>query len=53
MTTFFSNYGHLIVFLHVLSAIIWVGGMIAIRIAAHPVVSRGEGSLMHRCFSLK
>ncbi len=41
MTTLFSNYGHLIVFLHVLSAIIWVGGMIAIRVAAHPVVARG------------
>lgn len=41
MTALFANYGNFIVFLHVLSAIIWVGGMIAIRIAAHPVVSRG------------
>lgn len=41
MTELFANYGHFIVFLHVLSAIIWVGGMIAIRVAAHPVVSRG------------
>ena len=41
MTEFFSNYGHLLVFLHVLSAFIWVGGMIAIRVAVHPVVSRG------------
>ncbi len=41
MTDVFNNYGHFIVFLHVLSAIIWVGGMIAIRVAAHPVVSRG------------
>jgi uncharacterized membrane protein len=41
MTELFSNYGHLIVFLHVLSAFIWVGGMIAIRIAVHPVISRG------------
>jgi uncharacterized membrane protein len=32
----FTNYGHEIVFLHVLSAIIWVGGMIAIRLAVHP-----------------
>jgi uncharacterized membrane protein len=41
MTELFSNYGHLIVFLHVLSAFIWVGGMIAIRIAVHPVIHRG------------
>lgn len=41
MTELFSNYGHLIVFLHVLSAFIWVGGMIAIRIAVHPVIQRG------------
>ncbi len=32
----FANYGHEIVFLHVFSAIIWVGGMIAIRFAVHP-----------------
>jgi len=41
MIEFFSNYGHLLVFLHVLSAIIWVGGMIAIRAASHPVIARG------------
>ncbi|TNF44116.1 MAG: hypothetical protein EP216_02660 [Epsilonproteobacteria bacterium] len=41
MTELFSNYGDVIVFLHVLSAFIWVGGMIAIRIAVHPVISRG------------
>ena len=32
----FANYGHEVVFLHVLSAFIWVGGMIAIRFAVHP-----------------
>lgn len=41
MTELFSNYGHLIVFLHVLSAFVWVGGMIAIRVAVHPVIQRG------------
>ena len=41
MTELFSNYGHMIVFLHVLSAVIWVGGMIAIRVAVHSVISRG------------
>ena len=41
MTELFNNYGHLIVFLHVLSAFIWIGGMIAIRVAVHPVIGRG------------
>jgi uncharacterized membrane protein len=41
MTELFNNYGHVIVFLHVLSAFIWVGGMIAIRVAVHPVIQRG------------
>ena len=41
MGEFFANYGHLLVFLHVLSAFIWVGGMIAMRVAVHPVIARG------------
>ena len=41
MTEFFGTYGHLLVFLHVLSAFIWIGGMIAIRVAVHPVIQRG------------
>jgi len=41
MGTFFSEYGHILVFLHVLSAFIWVGGMIAMRVAVHPVIARG------------
>lgn len=41
MTALFANYSYLIVLLHVLSAIIWVGGMIAIRAAVHPVIFRG------------
>ena len=36
--TLFSNYPQAIVFLHVLSAIIWIGGMIAIRLAVHPTM---------------
>ncbi len=35
METLFSNYASLIVFLHVISAVLWVGGMIAIRFAVH------------------
>ena len=35
MTDFFNNYSSIVVFLHVISAVIWVGGMIAIRFAVH------------------
>lgn len=41
MTALFANYGSMIVFLHVLGAFVWVGGMIATRIAVHPVIARG------------
>ncbi|SFV64540.1 hypothetical protein MNB_SV-6-1560 [hydrothermal vent metagenome] len=32
----FGSFAHEIVFLHVLSAFVWVGGMMAIRFAVHP-----------------
>lgn len=35
MMTLFSNFSTEIVFLHILSAVVWVGGMIAMRFAAH------------------
>lgn len=35
-------YSHTIIFLHVLSAFVWVGGMIAIRVAVHPVLQSIE-----------
>lgn len=35
MSDLFNSYSSLIVFLHVISAVIWVGGMIAIRFAVH------------------
>ncbi len=35
MMTLFGNFGTEIVFLHILSAVVWVGGMIAMRFAAH------------------
>ena len=41
MTELFSNYGHFFVFVHVFSGILWIGGMIAIRVAVHPVISGG------------
>lgn len=36
MAEFFSEYKTIIVFLHVISAVVWVGGMIAMKFAAHP-----------------
>ena len=36
MQEIFNQYAALIVFIHVLSAIVWVGGMIAIRLTVHP-----------------
>jgi len=36
LVQWFGTYAHEIVFLHVFSAIVWVGGMIAIRLAVHP-----------------
>lgn len=38
----FATYSHEVVFVHVLSALIWVGGMIAIRFAVHPVLQTIE-----------
>ncbi|MCD6258102.1 MAG: hypothetical protein J7J31_00705 [Helicobacteraceae bacterium] len=35
MTEFLAEYKTIIVFLHVMSAMVWVGGMIAMRFAAH------------------
>ena len=42
MQTFFFNYAHTVVFFHVLGAFVWVGGMIAIRAAVHPVMQSIE-----------
>lgn len=38
MQEIFRNYGTIIIFLHLLSAVVWVGGMIAIKFAVHPVL---------------
>jgi uncharacterized membrane protein len=42
MKEFFANYAHIIIFLHVLGAFVWVGGMIAVRAAVHPALQRIE-----------
>jgi uncharacterized membrane protein len=36
LSQLFGTFAHEIIFIHILSAIIWVGGMIAIRLAVHP-----------------
>ena len=36
MQEFFGEYKAIIIFLHIISAVVWVGGMIAMRYAAHP-----------------
>ena len=38
MSEFFSQYSFILIFLHVFSAVIWIGGMIAIRVAVHPTL---------------
>ena len=42
MQDFFNNYSIILVFLHVISAVIWIGGMIAIRVAVHPALQSIE-----------
>ncbi len=36
MQDFFFEYKTIIIFFHIISAVVWVGGMIAMRYAAHP-----------------
>ncbi len=38
----FTQYAFFLVFLHVLGAIVWVGGMVAMRIAVHPALQHIE-----------
>jgi len=47
MIQLFSDYRTQIVFLHIVSAVVWVGGMIAMKFAAHPSFVRIESPL-HR-----
>jgi len=42
MVSLFGTFSHEIVFLHVLSAFVWVGGMIAIKFAVHPSLQNIE-----------
>lgn len=40
MVELFANSAKLIVFLHVASAFIWIGGMVALRFALHPTLHK-------------
>lgn len=42
MSELFHNYATVIIFLHILSAVIWVGGMIAVKFAVHPTLQSIE-----------
>lgn len=42
MSELFANYANFILFVHVFSAIFWVGGMLAIRLAVHPALQHIE-----------
>jgi uncharacterized membrane protein len=56
MSDFFAEYKTIIVFFHVLSAVVWVGGMIAMKFAAHPSFVRIESPakrLEHIALALK
>lgn len=56
MAEFFAEYKSAIVFLHVISAVVWVGGMIAMRYAAHPSFMQIESPakrLEHIALALK
>ncbi len=45
MTELFTEYKVYILFIHVISGVIWVGGMIAMRYAAHPSFMQIESPL--------
>jgi len=42
LTILFTDYSAIMVFFHVLSAVVWIGGMIAIRFAVHPSIQSLE-----------
>ncbi|WP_200763366.1 hypothetical protein [Nitrosophilus alvini] len=44
METIFNEYARYILFLHILGAVVWVGGMIAVRFAVHPALQNIQDS---------
>ncbi|ARU48504.1 hypothetical protein [Sulfurospirillum diekertiae] len=53
MQAFFEHYKTIIIFLHILSAVVWVGGMIAIKFAVHPVIQTIEEPIIRLGNSLR
>jgi uncharacterized membrane protein len=51
--SFVQSYLHTIVFLHVLGATIWVGGMVVMRFVVHPQLRLIEGESSKLNFALK
>ena len=43
----------IVLFLHIISAVIWIGGMIAIRVAVHPVLQSFEDNQLKLGSTLK
>lgn len=44
MQAFYEHYKTIIIFLHILSAVVWVGGMIAIKFTVHPIIQTIDDS---------
>ena len=56
MSEIFAEYKTIIIFLHVISAVVWVGGMVAMRYAAHPsfmAIESGQEKLERVVHALK
>jgi uncharacterized membrane protein len=45
MSAFFVEYARIIVFIHIFFAVIWIGGMIVIRLALHPSLPTIENGI--------
>jgi len=49
----FNDYARVIVFLHILSAIVWIGGMIALRVVVHPSLAHIQEAKVRLARSLE
>ena len=50
---FFANYGRYIVFLHVISAVVWIGSMIAVKIIVAPAMENIQDKKLRLSRSLE
>lgn len=53
MSSFFTEYARIVVFFHVLLAVIWIGGMIAIRFSVHKALLEFSDNSLRISTSLK